>query len=67
MRYLNDPYWITAKFPGRCSSAKCQATIPRDGRAFYYPRGKFLLCRSCGEAADREFAAAVMDEEFYCA
>ena len=58
-----DPYWIDVKYPTRCSGGKGhQAYIGVGSRAFYYPRGKFLLCRACGEIAERQFFAEVDDE-----
>jgi len=66
----DDPYWITTQHAGHCSgsrNAKHAAVlgIPAGSRAFYYPRGKYLLCQQCGEAASREFEAARDDEQAY--
>ena len=49
-RANRDPYWLTARYTGRC--AQCEATIRRGDRAFYYPAPKTLLCdgAACGQA-----------------
>ena len=60
-RKARDPYWITAKRNGECSG--CEAPVKKGERAFWYPNGRKILCGRCGEAASREFDAAVWDEE----
>ncbi len=59
--YRDDPRWLTTRYPGACR--QCGASIPRDARAFYYPRNRALLCETCGKPAAAEFAAAAFDEE----
>ena len=63
-RYSYDPYWLTARFPSKCS--KCGCDIKKGARIFYYPRGKSALCEKdeCGGQASRDFNAAKADEEF---
>ncbi len=65
MRYKHDPYWLIARYPGRCTNGSCQGHIHPGSKAFYYPKGKFILCAKCGEAASREFDMLAMDEEMY--
>jgi hypothetical protein len=60
-RYRNDPYWLTAKWPGHC--AKCNAPIKAGERAFYYPLERKLLAGECAEQAARDFEALAADEE----
>lgn len=63
MHYVKgDPYWITARYPGRCMNPKCQGHIPTGSRAFYWPKGRMLECRKCGEASERKFLAECQDE-----
>ena len=63
-RYSGDPYWLTARYDGKCH--RCKTTINAGTRAFYYPNGKRLLCESehCGGEASAEFSAAAFDEDF---
>lgn len=60
-RYAGDPRWLTTRYAGEC--AQCKAVVPKDARAFYYPKGKRLLCAACGESASAAFSAAAWDEE----
>jgi hypothetical protein len=64
-RYSGDPYWITARYAGRC--VRCGRTIPKGERAFYYPNGKGLYCQAalCGEQCAAEFQGATEDEDTY--
>jgi hypothetical protein len=64
--YRDDPRWITVRYAGTCKM--CGKAIPAGAQAYYYPRGKTLLCADdkCGGHAAREFAAAAMDEAMYC-
>ena len=64
MRYSGDPYWITCRYPGKCSG--CGAEIPKGKRAFRYKCGS-LYCDTpdCGQAASRDFDAAAADEDRY--
>jgi|TARA_Y100000310_G_scaffold315824_1_gene366851 hypothetical protein len=62
-RYQNrDPYWLTAKFNSNC--AKCETTIRKGQRAFYYPSSRTIYCEAddCGAHASRDFAACMFDE-----
>jgi hypothetical protein len=60
-RYRNDPYWLTAKWPGHC--AKCNTPIKAGERAFYYPHERRLYSGECAEQAARDFECAAADEE----
>ena len=63
MRYRGDPHWITARYRGSCR--KCEQPIGKGSEAFYYPKGKYLYCRPCGEPMSREFEMVAADEDFY--
>ena len=60
-RYRGDPCWITARRDGECS--KCQGPVKKGERAFWYPKGRDLLCEACGEPASARFNEAAWDEE----
>ena len=62
MPYQQDPYWITARFPGGCDACKVQ--IKKGERAFY-PKGKKLFCFGCGRERAAEFESARQDEAAY--
>ncbi|MDG2124886.1 MAG: hypothetical protein P8J87_14380 [Verrucomicrobiales bacterium] len=59
-RYSGDPYWLTARFNGKCHS--CDQAIRKGDRAYYYPRERRLYGDPCGcgqeHAADFEAHAA---------
>lgn len=55
-----DPYWLNARYAGACKG--CGAPIGRGDRVFYWPKGKRVECRLCGELAERRFLAEVQDE-----
>ena len=64
-RYVGDPYWMTAKFPGSCS--KCDKTFQKGERVFYYPKGPFAFPESChGNENASDYFGAMADEEQYC-
>lgn len=61
-RYSGDPRWIEARFNGRC--AACGESIAAGERAFYWPKGKRLVCAGtdCGELEARRFELDCMAE-----
>lgn len=61
--YRDDPRWIQSKFAGTCS--RCATAIPHQASAFWYPKGRKLLCETCGGNASREFEAMAADEYQY--
>ena len=63
-KYKCDPRWITVRFKGS-ACADCKRPIQRGQRVFHYPQDRSLYCdgADCGEAASREFAARVFDED----
>lgn len=63
IRYSRDPFWMDAKYAGRC--AQCSTQFVRGTRIFYYPATKSAYCSSeaCGVAAAHDFQAAAWDEE----
>lgn len=62
-----DPYYLTAKFNGKCGKSGCNQPIAKGERAFYYPASKTILASKCGHAeqAAAEFHNACADEDFY--
>lgn len=60
--YAGDPRWIKARYSGTC--AKCHEAFGRGADVFYYPKGKKTYSGACADAASRDFAAAVADEDF---
>ena len=56
-----DPYWMTAKFPGKDSKGR---PVRKGDKVFYYPRTKTMLTGEEAEKASREFDAAVFDEGY---
>jgi hypothetical protein len=60
--YKDDPHWIAVRYPGQC--AKCKKAINRGETAFYYPRGRTLLCKDHGKTAEAQFHAEAADEDF---
>lgn len=60
--YKSDPRWLNVVYEGRCS--RCSKIIKVNERAFWYPRGRVLLCASCGAQDSRDFEAAKFDEHF---
>lgn len=60
MYVKGDPYWLTARYRGEC--AGCGTAIRKGDRAFYWPKGKRLECKTCGDVSDRRFVAECDDE-----
>ena len=61
----NDPKWITAKFPSKCTC--CDRNIQTGEKAFWFPVGKYVFCDldPCGVKQHKTFTAAVQDEDNY--
>jgi hypothetical protein len=57
-----DPYWTTARFPGKC--AKTGAPFLRGASIFYFPATREAYFGEAAEQAARDFAAACADESF---
>lgn len=60
--YSGDPYWMTAKFPGKC--AKTGEPFKCGERVFYYPRERKAYAGKAAEQAAADFAACAQDEAF---
>jgi hypothetical protein len=60
-----DPYWMSARFPGKC--ARCGKEIKKGEQIFYYPNTRAVYCDgdNCGGQEARDFAAAASDENIY--
>ena len=65
MRYQGDPFWLTARYVGKC--CKCDRVIRKGENIFYYPKGKHIYCdaEACGGAASADFDACAFDESMY--
>lgn len=57
-----DPYWLTAKYPGR---AKDGTPVKKGDKVLYWPRTKEMLVGPKAEQAWRDFQAQVSDEDAY--
>lgn len=57
-----DPYWMTAKYPGKDQDGK---PFKKGDKVFYYPRTKTILTGDKAEKAAREFGAMAADEDMY--
>lgn len=57
--YPRDPYWLTAKYPGKDAKGK---PFKKGERVFYYPNTKTFLTGKDAEKASKEFEAAKADE-----
>jgi hypothetical protein len=60
--YSKDPFWMKAKYEGKCSD--CKEVIKKGDQMWYYPIGKVTMCQKCGAAAEAKFLEQVQDEEF---
>lgn len=56
-----DPYWMTAKYPGKDKNGK---PFKKGEKVFYYPRTKTILTGPEAEKASREFGAMAFDEDY---
>ena len=63
--YRGDPFWMVAKYPGRCGHSNCDDLIRKGDRIFYYPKTKTAYVGKHAEAAAADFASAVADEDAY--
>jgi hypothetical protein len=65
-RLGRDPYWLDARFDGKCAGDKgaCQVAIRKGERAFYYPNSRMILAKACGhaDAAAADFNSCLFDE-----
>ena len=66
-RYHNkDPFWMTAKFNGKCAS--CGSAIKRGTQIWYMPASRSAYGENCCDAGrqhERDFGAACFDEAAY--
>lgn len=58
------PYWIRAKWAGKCK--RCGQVIAKGARAYYHPDGKALYCDGdkCGQACQRDYESITGDETY---
>lgn len=61
----DDPRWIKTKY-GPCFCTHCKVRIEKGDEAFYFPIGRFLFCKTetCGLQKERDFTAALQDENW---
>lgn len=62
-RYSRDPYWLNAKYAGKCSA--CGKDIRQGERVFYYPTSKRIYSGECAEGASGDFYCHAQDEAFF--
>jgi hypothetical protein len=67
MRRSNAPYWIIARYGGRCSNPQCQRGVKKGEEILYYPATKTFLCcyEPCGRKAQTDMDAERFDEAVY--
>lgn len=59
-RYRNDPYWVTAKYPG---TSRNGVAFKAGDRVLFYPTNRTILAGEQAEAEMRAFEAAAADED----
>ena len=66
-RRSDRPYWITARYGGKCSNPKCGRPVKKGEEIFYYPATRTFLCcyEPCGQQAARDLAADDQDQLMY--
>jgi hypothetical protein len=63
-RYVGDPYWFTARYPGKCKG--CGQKFPKGSQVFKYKDGSlFGEACGCGDAHQRDFESHAFDEMVY--
>ena len=50
-RSNGDPFWLTARYPGKCS---CGFEIKPGQQIFWYPNDRTAICQNCGRTAELE-------------
>lgn len=65
-RYGHDPFWMQAKFDGKCAKKGCDVPIRKGEQIFRYPKLRKSYGSACGHAreASNDFEAAAQDEDF---
>lgn len=63
--YPRDPHWITARFPGTCSTKGCVNAIKAGDYVFHYPNGNTTYCSTCSGDVSRRASAELADEDFF--
>lgn len=61
--YQDDPRWIDLKRPAACED--CGKELSKGEEALYWPKGKHIYCRECGEPRYSEFRGLADDEDLY--
>ena len=61
--YKNDPRWIAARYDSTC--ADCGKKVGKGDKILYWPKGKKVYCKDCGEGRYAEFRALADDEDFF--
>lgn len=56
-----NPYWLNAKYSGKCS--KCKQPFNKGAFVFYYPRTKDIFYERCAKLAEKDFTNMVEQEE----
>lgn len=57
-----DPFWMTAKFKGKCATPGCTDLIYKNDRIYWYPNVKKAYVGECANKAARDFGSITFDE-----
>ncbi len=57
-----DPYWVTAKYAGKCAGTG--QPFKAGDRVFYYPRERKCYAGQAAQAAEADFRSCADDEAF---
>lgn len=58
-----DPFWMKAKFAGKCSGTNCNDTISKGQDIFYYPKTKSVFVGKCADSNYRDYRIHASSED----
>ena len=58
-RSNGDPFWLTARYPGKCS---CGFEIKPGQQIFWYPNDRRTICQKCGHTAELAVTRAYLNK-----
>jgi hypothetical protein len=64
-RRNSAPYWIKARYGGKCQ--RCEGPVKKGDDVLYFPDSRTLLCNrsECGPQHQRDMDAEKFDEAMY--